>query len=497
MPYESIIGLEIHAQLKTKSKMFCSSINNSDENKPNKNVCPVCMGHPGVLPVINKEAVEWTIMIALALNCKIPSFSKFDRKNYFYPDLPKGYQISQFDAPLGIKGFLEIEVDGEKRKIAISRVHLEEDAAKLIHPKGGNYSLIDYNRAGTPLVEIVTEPDIKSPKEAKIFMQELRKLLRYLDVSDADMEKGQLRCDANISLRPEGSNKLFPKTEVKNMNSFRAVERALTFETERQLGILKNGKSIAKETTRGWIDDEGVTVEQRFKEEACDYRYFPEPDLPPLEFSDKKIKELRDRLPELPWIKQKRYMKQFGLESQEAKFLVYDRKIAEFFEYSISEAKDWLKSKKAKGAVGGKENKELIKLAYNWIKRNLFSLLKEYKIEMQDCKITPENFGEFLAMINRKEIGSAAAQIIFQEMFKRGADPSHIVEEKDLKQLNSEKELVNIVDDAIKNNAKPVADFQKGKEQALKFLVGQVMVKTKGKANPKIAERILKEKLQK
>ena len=498
MKYQPIIGLEIHIQLKTKSKMFCSCDNFSEGVEPNTNVCPVCMGHPGVLPVINTQAVEWGILSALALGCDIPLFSKFDRKNYFYPDLPKGYQISQYDKPLGLGGELILEYPEKggnlvQRKIRITRIHLEEDAAKLIHDPKTESSLVDFNRAGTPLLEIVTEPDLRTAGEAKIFMQELRDIFRYLDVSDCDMEKGQMRCDANISLKLENLDKLSAKTEVKNLNSFRAVERALNYEIERQISLWEKGNQPKESSTRGWNDQKQITYEMRGKEEVSDYRYFPEPDLPPLEFTKDYLEEIRLKLPELPYQKRKRLRKEYGLDFSEAKMIASEKLIGEFYENVLSDLKEWISS--LKGKKTERDIKRLRKLATSWMVRDLFRYLSEAKINMRECKITPENFAEFIAYIYQDEISGPAARIVFKEMFERGADPSHVIDEKNLKQVSDRGKLIKIVERVIKNNPQPVEDYKKGKEQALQFLIGQIMKETKGKVNPKIVTDLLKEKL--
>lgn len=501
MKYQPIIGLEIHVQLKTKSKMFCSCPNVSEAKEPNINVCPYCLGQPGVLPVANTQAIEWAVLASLALGCKVPSFSKFDRKNYFYPDLPKGYQISQYDRPIGINGELILEyLDKDKklvqRKVRITRVHLEEDAAKLIHDPSTKSSLVDYNRAGTPLLEIVTEPDLRSSLEAKVFMQELRDIFRYLDLSDCDMEKGQLRCDANISLRPEGKEILSAKTEIKNLNSFRAVEKALEYEVERQTALWKEKKPPKEPSTRGWDDLKQLTSEMRVKEEVSDYRYFPEPDLPPLEFTKDYIKDIELKLQELPYQKRRRLIRQYGLGFSEAKMIASDRLIGEYYESVLSELREWLKSLGEKEEKIEKNIKELRKLSASWIIRDLFKHLAQQKIGIEQCKITPENFAEFIAYLYKGEISGPAAQVVFKEMFDRGSDPSHVIDEKNLKQISDKEELDKIVEDIIKDNPKPVQDFKKGKSQALQFLLGQVMRETKGKANPKVVGKILKEKLK-
>jgi len=466
MEYKTVIGLEIHVQLKTKSKMFCRCDNNAEEAEPNTLVCPVCMGMPGTLPAANEKAIEWTLKTGLALNSEIADFSRFDRKHYFYPDLPKGYQISQYDKPFCLKGKMEIRNQNDEiRNIQIRRVHLEEDAGKLLHPGGANYSLVDLNRAGTPLMEIVTEPDISTPAEAKMFMQELRSILRYLDVSDADMEKGHLRCDANISISID--NKEGMPVEIKNMNSFRMVERALAYEEKRQKEELEAGRKIEKET-RGWNETKGITYSQRSKEHAQDYRYFPEPDLPP--FMPHKafdIEKLKKELPELPAQKRRRYIDSMNLPLQDAAVLAIDKAMAVYFE-----------------KVAEKVNP---KLAANWA-------INELKSDgILDIK--PEDLIILLEKLESGEISGKLAKDIFAEMHSTGKKPDKIIAEKGIKQIGKEDELKDIIKKIISANERTVADYRKGKKEALGFLVGQVMRETKGQANPQIANKLLKEKL--
>jgi aspartyl-tRNA(Asn)/glutamyl-tRNA(Gln) amidotransferase subunit B len=469
------IGLEIHIELKTRSKMFCSCKNDPDEKHPNINICPVCLGHPGTLPVINREAVRKTIKTGLALNCEISRHTFFERKNYFYPDLPKGYQISQYSTPICKNGFLEI--DG--KKIRIRRVHLEEDTGRLIHEK--DYSLVDFNRAGVPLMELVTEPDIESPKEARKFAEELQLILRYLDVSDADMEKGQMRVEANISLSSK-KGVLGTKVEIKNLNSFKAVEKALEYEIERQRKILESGKKVIQET-RGWDPAREITFSQREKEEAQDYRYFPEPDLPPLEITQEMVDEIRAEIPELPRQKRERFKKEYNLDEKSIEIFVKNKDFGEYFEKVVSEFTPNLPKEKLL---------RLIKLATNYLTTDLLGLLKGASVSGEDFLITPENFAEFIELIDEGKISSKIAKIVLEEMFKTGADPSHIIEEKGLVLIADEAEIEKIVYQVISENQKAVSDFKKGKENALEFLIGQVMRKTKGKANPKIAKEILK-----
>ena len=482
MNYIPTIGLEIHAELKTKSKMFCDSSNDPLEQHPNVNVCPVCMGHPGTLPVANKEAIKLVHKVGLALGCEIAEYSKFDRKNYFYPDLPKGYQISQYDLPFCRGGFLNIN----GRDIRITRVHLEEDTARLLHPQGADYSLVDFNRAGVPLMELVTEPDIATGQEARMFAQELQLLLRYLGASDADMEKGQMRVEANVSVRPEGQEQLGTKVEVKNLNSFRSVERAIAFEVQRQSAVLKSGSRVVQET-RGWDDEKGETFSQREKEEAHDYRYFPEPDLPPFRFAKEEIEALRSELPELPWQRRERLVREYGLGGKEAEIFVREKDIGEYFEKVVSELGSNLAPERLQ---------KLTKLSVNYILSDLLGLLQGASVQGEDFLITPENFAELVLLIEKGEISSAIAKQVLKEMFGKGGDPSQIIEEKGLAQVSDTAAIQKIAEDIIRKNPKAVEDYKKGKASALQFLVGQVMAKTKGTTNPETA-RIALENLLK
>ncbi|MCK5465903.1 Asp-tRNA(Asn)/Glu-tRNA(Gln) amidotransferase subunit GatB [Candidatus Parcubacteria bacterium] len=489
--YEAVIGMEVHVELKTNSKMFCSCANNPDEMEPNKNICPICMGHPGTLPVANKKAVEYVIKTGLALDCQIAEISKFDRKNYFYPDLPKGYQISQYDQPLCEKGNLIIN----DRKIGITRIHLEEDTGKLLHPKGADYSLVDLNRAGTPLMELVTEPEIKSSAEAKEFCKQFQLIVKYIGVSDADMEKGHMRCEVNISLKPKGQKEFGTKVEIKNLNSFRAVERSIEYEIKRQAEILDEGGKIIQET-RGWDADKQQTYSQRKKEEAHDYRYFPEPDLPPLDLTKKAgmfdVQKIKDSIPELPLLKKYRFINQYKLTEENAKILSEDKELANYFEEIISELKHWIKDK---GIDGDKLNK-LTKLTANYILTELQRLLYKNGNLVSECKITAENFAEFITLIDEGKISSSGAQEMLAEMFATGGDPSNILDEKGLGQISNESEIEKIINEVIKNNPQSVEDYKSGKEVALKFLVGQTMRESKGKANPQIARDMLEKKLK-
>ncbi len=508
MQLEPVIGLEIHVQLKTKTKMFCSCPNRGEQDPPNTNICPTCVGHPGTLPNINRKAVAYGLKIAKALNCKISESSKFDRKNYFYPDLPKGYQISQFDMPIAEHGEVTCRVnegrdDEREFKVGITRAHMEEDAAKLHHSGTGEgkVSLVDYNRGGTPLVEIVSEPDIRTPAEAKAFLQELRLMMRYLGVSNADMEKGNMRCDANISLRQipddppneDWTNKLNPKTEIKNLNSFRAVERALDFEIKRQTKLWLDGKPPAIETTRGWDDSRGVTVEQRTKEGSSDYRYFPEPDLPMMELAEMREKAT---IGELPEARRQRFMKEYGLSRAEAKTMCDQKALADFAERVFSELKEWASSvASADDNIDSPSSEKMKKLVSGWMLTKLNGVMAEHKMDIRTIKITPENFAELLAMIYSDRVTGPNALVILDEMARTGADPSIIMEEKNLGQMSDMDQLRDMAKQVIADNPKAVEDWKNGKEASIKFLVGQVMKTTRGKAPPEEAHKLLEKEL--
>lgn len=642
MNYQPVIGLEIHCELKTRTKMFCSCKNDSDETQPNLNICPICMGHPGTLPVINKKAVEMVIKTGLALNCKIAKETYFERKNYFYPDLPKGYQVSQYAVPLCAGGYLEIP--NTNRRIRITRIHLEEDTGKLLHSPNEDYSLIDFNRAGVPLMELVTEPDIQSAKEARQFAQELQLILRYLGISDADMEKGQMRVEVNISLSNitriksnearipnesqivlkeesyklmgllfevhrklgsvykeknyqdaieeilkreripykreekitlkfenleisnffadfiidkkillevkvkkfitqndirqtlryiksanlplgiivnfrhdkleykrlinpafdfnslsfvQNSGALGVKVEIKNLNSFQAVEKASEYEIKRQSEILNRGEKVIQET-RGWDGVKGKTFSQRIKEEANDYRYFPEPDLPPLQTTSYKTQATKN-MPELPQQKRERFQKEYNLGRKETEVLIQNKELADYFEKVASELKDWAKTKK----ISQDKIPSLIKLATNYLETDLLGLMrqqttnnKQQTTNFGDLKITPENFAELMTILWQEEISSRAGKDVLLQMFKTGADPTYIIDDKKLRQVSDEGQIEEIVKKIIKENSKPVEDYKKGKENALQFLVGQIMKETKGRANPDKAREILKSLLK-
>ncbi len=486
--YETIIGLEVHSQLLTKSKMYCPCSADYANEPPNTHVCPVCMGMPGVLPTINQRAVEFTIMTALALNCTIPEHAKFDRKNYPYPDLMKGYQISQYDLPMSVKGYLVIDIDGQKKKIGITRVHLEEDVAKLVHrtaPEGENYSLVDINRAGMPLMEVVSEPDMNSPEEARLYLVKLRAILQYLGVSTGNMEEGSFRCDANISIRPEGSKEFLGKVEVKNMNSFRAVYRALEFEEKRQREVLDGDGRIAQET-RGWVDEKGITVSQRSKEYAHDYRYFPEPDLPPLVFSREMVEQIRVGLPELPEAKFDRFVAGYSLTPYDAEMLTDSRPLANYFEECVKLAT-------GKGNEGDIQKKA--KAISNWILGDFSRLLNLENIHIADSKVKPRDLVELIDLMEKGTLSGPLAKKAFEVTFKTGIGLSTVIQEQGLIQISDSGELAIIVDKVIADNDKAVADYKAGKEASFTFLIGQVMKASRGKANPAVVRQIIVDKL--
>ncbi|MBD3311074.1 MAG: Asp-tRNA(Asn)/Glu-tRNA(Gln) amidotransferase subunit GatB [Candidatus Magasanikbacteria bacterium] len=514
--YISIIGMEVHVELATKSKMFCSCKNDTNENQSNTNICEICTGQPGTLPVPNKKAIEWTVKIGKALNCKINETSKFDRKHYFYPDLPKAYQISQYDEPIAYNGTmnLDMKLEDNIRKnadIGIERVHLEEDTAKLIHNKK-NATLVDFNRAGVPLVEIVTKPDFKSAVEAKIYCKNLRTLFRYLGVSDADMEKGQMRCEANISVQPAGSfeivkgvvkplddHKLNHKVELKNLNSFKAVEKAIEYEIERQLNLLKKNKTWQQQT-RGWDEKKQETILQRTKENAEDYRYFPEPDIPP--FHPMEIAGKID-IGETPIEKQNRFHSEYGFSLSDSKILTNDRQWADFTESVMSELVDWLYSlPEVKGESDKiKEDKKnkIARLAGGWLTSKLTGIMSEKNKVIADIKLSAENFAELIALVYTNKVNSTNAQKILLEMVEAETDkdPTHIMEEKGYGQVSDERELSKIISDTIKSYPKQVEEYKSGKEAVLKFLVGMVMKATEGTADPQVVDKLLKEQLSK
>jgi len=477
MDYEVNIGIEIHAELLTKSKVFCSCPVQFGA-PPNTLTCPVCLGLPGALPVLNKKAVEYAILTALALNCKINRNAIFHRKNYFYPDLPKNYQISQYDTPIGIQGYLEIETSNGRKRIRIRRVHLEEDTGKLIHSggriTGSDMSFVDFNRSGVPLLEIVSEPDISSPEEAKEYLINIRDILVFLGVCDGKMEEGSMRCEANVSIRKKGSDKLGTKTELKNINSFRAVERALQYEIERQIDIVSKGKEVVQET-RHWDEKNERTISMRSKEEAHDYRYFPEPDLVPLEIDDAWIERLKSQIPELPEEKYERY-KTLGLTPYEAKLLAHDLELSTFFDKAI-------KLYNNPRAIA------------NWLLVDVTKELKDRNKVITQTLLTPEIMVELISLIDEGKISGRIAKDILPELIDKGTSPKKIIEEKNLVQITDTSTLLSVIDQVLKENKEVVEEYRKGKEKSFMFLVGQVMKLTKGKANPKLVNELLKKAL--
>jgi len=471
--FDVVIGLETHVQMATNTKMFCSCKVEFGA-PPNTNVCPVCLAFPGSLPVVNKKAIEYAIKASLALNCQINELSVFARKNYFYPDLPKGYQISQYDKPLAVDGYIDIKENGKHKRIRIHRLHIEEDAGKNIHE--GNYSYIDLNRAGTPLMEIVTEPDISSAEGARLYLEKLRNIMRYIGVSDADMEKGQLRCDVNISLKPKGSDKLGTKVELKNINSFRFIQKAIEYEIERQAKLLKKGEKIIQET-RLFDPSSGKTYTMRTKEEAHDYRYFPDPDLLPLLITKEQIEKIKNTLPELPDEKVQRYINQLGLPEYDAEVLSSDKDLALYFENVI---KIFPSNPKA---------------VSNWILNELLGKLNEKGLDITQSPVKEKDIAEILELIQNGTISGKIAKDIFNEMFETGKSPKQIVEEKGLKQISDEGEIRKIIEEVLSKYPVEVEKYKNGNEKLFGFFVGQVMKETKGKANPAIVNKILKDLL--
>ncbi len=472
--YEAVIGLEVHAQLLTDSKIFCGC-STKFGLPPNSQTCPVCTGMPGSLPVLNRKALQFTIKTGLAMNCSIAGFSRFARKNYFYPDLPKGYQISQYELPVCEHGYVEISVGGGTRRIGLTRIHLEEDAGKNIHEGAGTYSLVDLNRAGVPLMEIVSEPDMKSPEEAGAYMRKLRTILRYIGVCDGNMEQGSLRCDANVSVRPAGAVALGTKVELKNMNSFKFVEKALEYEIKRQVNAIKSGEKIIQET-RLWDSAAGVTQSMRTKEEAHDYRYFPEPDLVPFMPAETWIEEIRASIPELPDARRERFASAYGLPEYDADLLTSERPLADWFEECVR-----------KGAQP--------KAASNWIMGELMRLLNEDGISIEGSPLVPAGLVELLSLIDAGTISGKIAKTVFEEMYRSKKSAALIVKEKGLLQISDASELSAVVDQVIASNPNEAGRFRDGEVKLLGFFVGQVMKATKGKANPGVINDLLKKKL--
>ncbi|MDQ0484871.1 Asp-tRNA(Asn)/Glu-tRNA(Gln) amidotransferase subunit GatB [Guptibacillus hwajinpoensis] len=476
MNFETIIGLEVHSELKTNTKIFCNCSTNFGA-PPNTNVCPICLGHPGVLPVMNEQAVDYAMRAAMALNCEIAEDTKFDRKNYFYPDNPKAYQISQYDKPIGENGWIDIEVDGKTKRIGITRLHLEEDAGKLTHVDGENHSLVDFNRQGTPLVEIVSEPDIRTPEEAYAYLEKLKAILQYTEVSDCKMEEGSLRCDANLSLRPYGQEEFGTKTELKNLNSFANVQKGLQFEEVRQEKELLAGNVIGQETRR--YDEAGKkTILMRVKEGSDDYRYFPEPDLVRLAINSEWMDRVRADIPELPDARRERYVKEYDLPEYDAMVLTQSKKMSDFFEVALGQGAD-------------------PKQASNWLMGEVSAYLNANYKEIDEVALTPEGLGKLISLIEKGTISSKIAKKVFKDLIEKGSDPEQIVKDKGLVQISDEGELRSIVSGILDENEQSIEDYKNGKDRALGFLVGQVMKATKGKANPPMVNKLIVEEMDK
>ena len=488
MEYETVIGLEVHVQLRTQSKMFCSCRADYQTAPANTRVCPVCLGLPGTLPVINKKAVEFTIMTGLALGCNIPKLTKFDRKNYPYPDLMKGYQISQFDLPLAMNGELDITSDGLDRTVRVERVHLEEDVSKLQHVSDENndaHSLVDVNRSGVPLMEVVSHPDMRTPEEARSYLTKLHSIIQYLGVSTANAQDGSFRCDANISLRPVGQEEYGTKAEIKNMNSLRAVFMALNHEQERQKKVLDSGERVIQET-RGWSEERSATYSQRNKEEAHDYRYFPEPDLPPLVIEDSWIEKLRNNLPELPTDRLARFTEEYGLPEYDARLLTNSKGMADYYEQATS-----------LHATAGDDGQKFAKNVSNWILGDLSRLLNLEDRQIDESPVSPENLVELIDLVDKDTVSVSMAKTVLEEAFESGGSPAQIVQEKGYTQISDSSAVDEAVGQAIDANPQAVADYMGGKETAAKFLVGQVMKITKGQAKPDLVNELVVVALEK
>lgn len=474
--YEVIIGLEVHAELSTNTKMYCNCSTKFGAD-PNTHCCPICTGMPGVLPVLNERVVEYAVKAGLATNCEISRFSKQDRKNYFYPDLPKAFQTSQYDLPLCIGGHIDINVNGEKKRIGITRIHIEEDAGKLIHDAYTGDTLVDMNRCAVPLIEIVSEPDIRSAEEAVAYMQTLKSILEYLNVCDCKMQEGSLRCDVNLSVRPVGQKEFGTRTETKNLNSFKAIQNSIEFEIKRQIEEVENGGTIYQETRR-WDDAKGIGYAMRSKEDAHDYRYFPEPDLAPIVLSDEYINNIKDNLPEMPHVKKERYIQEFSLPEYDADILTSSIKSANFFE----KANEICNNPKA---------------VANWIMGDFARMLNEKEIEINESKVTPENLAELISLIDKGTISSKIAKQVFEDMFESGENAKDIVDKKGLVQMSDEGAIKAIVEKVVEANPQSIIDYKAGKDRAIGFLVGQIMKETKGKANPQIVNKLLLEIINK
>ncbi|WP_078551383.1 Asp-tRNA(Asn)/Glu-tRNA(Gln) amidotransferase subunit GatB [Bacillus alkalicellulosilyticus] len=475
MEFETVIGLEVHVELKTESKIFSASPNQFGD-KPNSNTTVIDLGYPGVLPVLNKKAVEYAMKASMALNCEVATETKFDRKNYFYPDNPKAYQISQFDKPIGENGWIEIEVDGYKKRIGITRVHMEEDAGKLTHTSNG-YSLVDFNRQGTPLIEIVSEPDIRTPAEAYAYLEKLKAIIQYTGVSDCKMEEGSLRCDANISLRPVGQEEFGTKTELKNLNSFNFVRRGLEHEEIRQAEVLRSGGIIEQETRR-FDESTGETLLMRVKEGSDDYRYFPEPDLVELYIDEEWKNKIRAEIPDLPDARKARYVEELGLPAYDATVLTLTKEMSDFFEAAVEAGAD-------------------PKQASNWVMGEVSGYVNANNKEIHDIPLTPQALAGLISLIEKGTISSKIAKSVFKELIENGGDPEAIVKEKGLVQISDEGELLKIVNETLDKNPQSIEDFKAGKQKAVGFLVGQIMKETKGKANPPLVNKLIMEEINK
>ncbi len=476
MAYETVIGLEVHVELSTKTKIFCGCANEFG-GEPNTKCCPVCIGMPGALPVLNKKAVEYAAKAGLALNCKISNFSKMDRKGYYYPDLPKAYQISQYDLPLCKDGYIDIETDGIKKRVRIARIHIEEDAGKLLHEGYGRVTAVDYNRGGVPLIEIVTEPDLRSSKEAKAFLDALKSILEYIGVSDCKMQEGSLRCDVNISVRPQGREEFGVRTEMKNINSFSAAIRAIEYESKRHISVLKDGEKIVRETRR-WDDIKNISCAMRDKEEAHDYRYFPDPDIPPFVLTESETEALRQSLPELPWDKKQRFMSVYGLPEYDASVLTSDKHLSYFFEKCL-------------------EDNNNPKTISNWTMTDTLRIAKELNMDYSDLINHTKELTDTISLVDNGVISITAGKTVYEEAFKTGKAPLDIVKEKGLMQVNDEGEIRTAVKEIIAENMQTALEYKNGREKAFTFFVGQVMKRMKGKANPKSVNEMLKDELKK
>lgn len=473
MDFEPVIGLEVHAQLLTRSKLFCGC--STEFNAPiNANVCPICSGHPGTLPMLNARVVDFALRAAVALNCQVSAQSVFARKNYFYPDLPKGYQISQYDKPLCEHGHLDIELGEKKKRVRIARIHIEEDAGKSVHAQG--YSLVNLNRAATPLIEIVSQPDISSPEEAGQYLRKLRAVLMYLEICDGNMQEGSFRCDANVSVRPVGQKEFGTRTEIKNVNSFRFVEKAIEYEINRQIQLIQSGGKVVQET-RTYDSARNVTASMRGKEEAHDYRYFPDPDLITLKVDQARVAQVRSALPELPDQKSARYVSEFGVTAYDAQVITSSKKLAEFFE--------------AATAACGEP-----KAVANWVTGEVLKLLKQDEREIEDLTVKPAELGQLIKMIKAGTISNTIAKTVFEEMYRTGKNPEAIVQEKGLVQISDTSAILQAIEKVISSNPGPVAEFRAGKDKLMGFFVGQVMKQMGGKANPGVVNDLLKEKLR-